>query len=139
MIVTRRLRLATEGNNDVVNVTGAVEAEVASSGIKHGVVTVFVSGSTAGVTTVEYEPGLVSDLKEAFNRLVPRDLAYRHNLTEGDANGHSHIRASLLGPSITIPCEHGRLALGTWQQLVLVDFDVRPRGRELIVQIMGEP
>jgi len=139
MIVTRRLRLSTDGNNDVVNVTGAVEAEVASSTVKDGLVTVFVAGSTAGLTTVEYEPGLVADLKEAFNRLVPRGLPYQHHLTEGDANGHSHIRAALLGPSATIPIERGRLTLGTWQQLVLVDFDVRPRRRELVVQIIGEP
>ena len=139
MIVTRRLRVATEGNNDVVNLTGSVAAEVASSRVRDGVVTVFVPGSTAGLTTVEYEPGLVSDLKEAFDRLVPRALAYHHNLTEGDDNGHSHVRAALLGPSVAIPVERGRLTLGTWQQLVLVDFDVRSRRRELVVQIMGSP
>ncbi len=138
MIVTRRLRLATQGNNDVVNINGAVEAEVASSGVRDGVATVFVVGSTAGITTVEYEPGLVADLKDAFNRLAPASNGYRHNLTEGDDNGHSHVRAALLGPSVTVPFERGRLALGTWQQLVLVDFDVRPRRREVVVQIMGE-
>ncbi len=138
MVVTRRLRLATAGNNDVVNVTGAVEAEVAGSGVRDGIATVFVVGSTAAVTTLEYEPGLVSDLQEALNRLAPTGMAYRHHLTEGDANGHSHIRAALLGPSVAVPCERGRLALGTWQQIVLIDCDVRPRRRELVVQIVGD-
>jgi secondary thiamine-phosphate synthase enzyme len=138
MIVTRRLRVATQGNNDVLNLTRGVEAEVASSGVKHGIVTVFVAGSTAGLTTVEYEPGLVSDIKEAFNRLVPRGLPYQHHLTEGDANGHSHVRAALIGPSLVVPFERGRLLLGTWQQVVLIDFDVRPRRRDLVVQIQGE-
>ena len=139
MVVTRRLRVATQGNNDVLNLTGSIEAEVASSGIKHGSVTVFVAGSTAGLTTIEYEPGLVSDLKEAFNRLVPRGLPYQHHLTQGDANGHSHVRAALLGPSLVVPLERGRLLLGTWQQIVLLDFDVRPRRRDLVLQIQGEP
>jgi secondary thiamine-phosphate synthase enzyme len=138
MVVTRRLRLATQGNSDIVNLTGVVEAEVASTKLRSGVATVFIAGSTAGLTTVEYEPGVVADLKEVFNRLVPRGLAYQHHVTAGDNNGHSHVRAALLGPSLTIPFVDGRLALGTWQHLVLVDFDVRPRRREVVVQIMGE-
>ncbi len=138
MITTRRLQLKTRGDNDVINLTGSVEAEIAASGLKDGTATVFVPGSTVGLTTVEYEPGLVSDLKEAFDRLVPRGLDYRHNLTEGDANGHSRIRASLVGPSLVIPFERGRMLLGSWQQIVLVDFAVRPRSREVVVQIMGE-
>lgn len=138
MVVTRRVRCRTQGNNDLVDLTGMLQAEVAASGVRDGTLTIFVAGSTAGVTTIEYEPGLVSDFKEAVNRLVPRDVAYRHNLTEGDANGHSHVRASLLGPSLVVPIEGGRLTLGTWQQVVLVDFDVRPRTREVVLQLMGE-
>ena len=138
MVVTRRVHCRTQGNNDAVNLTGAVEAEVAASGIRDGLAVLFVTGSTAALTTIEYEPGLVEDFKDFFNRLVPQAAAYRHNLTEGDQNGHSHIRASLLGPSLTIPVEGGRLALGTWQQIVLLDFDVRPRSREVVVQISGE-
>jgi secondary thiamine-phosphate synthase enzyme len=137
MILTRRLQLKTQGDNDVLNVTGMVEAEVAASGVRDGTATLFLPGSTAGLTTVEYEPGLVSDLREAFDRLVPRALVYRHNLSEGDDNGHSHVRASLLGPSLVIPFEGGRMVLGTWQQIVMIDFDVRPRSRELVVQIAG--
>lgn len=138
MVVTRRFRIPTQGNNDILNLTGAIAAEVAGSGITSGVATIFVPGSTAGLTTVEYEPGLITDLRDAFDRLVPAHAGYRHNLTEGDDNGHSHVRAALLGPSLTIPFERGRLLLGTWQQIVLVDFDVRPRRREVIVQILGE-
>lgn len=138
MIATRRIRCRTQGNNDIVNVTGSLEAEIAASGIRNGCVIVFVAGSTAGVTTMEFEPGLVSDFKDLLNRLVPLHAAYRHNLTEGDDNGHSHLRASLIGPSLAIPFEAGRIALGTWQQVVLVDCDVRPRTREVVLQITGE-
>ena len=139
MIATRRIRRQTEGRNDVVDVTHEVADAIRDTGIRDGLVTVFVAGSTAGITTVEYEPGLVHDLREFFNEVVPEDLPYRHNFTEGDANGHSHVRASLLGPSLTVPIEAGRMTLGVWQQIVLVDFDVRPRARELVVQVSGEP
>jgi secondary thiamine-phosphate synthase enzyme len=138
MQAIRRIRLRTQGNHDIVDLTGPLEAEIAASGLRNGLATVFVAGSTAGVTTAEFEPGLVVDLKDAFDRLIPRDVAYRHNLTEGDANGHSHVRASMLGPSLVVPVEGGRMTLGTWQQVVLVDFDVRPRSREVVVQLAGE-
>ncbi len=128
----------TVGHNDVLDLTPAVAEEIRATGIRRGLVTVFVDGSTAALTTVEFEPGLVQDLKGAFERLVPQALPYQHNLTEGDANGHAHVRASLLGPSLTIPIDEGRMTLGIWQQLVLVDFDVRPRTRELVVQVSGE-
>ena len=113
-------------------------AEVAATGVKEGIVTIFVVGSTAGITTVEYEPGLVADLKDAFDRLVPRNMPYRHNSTWNEDNGHAHVRASLLGPSLALPVIRGRLPLGTWQQIVLVDFDIRPRSREVIVQVVGD-
>ena len=114
MIVTRRLRLATQGQNDVLNVTGSVEAEAISSGVRHGTVTVFVPGSTAGLTTVEFEPGVVKDVADAFRRLVPADGRYHHHITAGDNNGHSHVCAALLGPSLVVPLERGRLLLSTW-------------------------
>lgn len=110
---------------------------MAESGVVAGTATVFVVGSTAAVTTVEYEPGLVGDLKDALERLVPRDHAYAHN-RGGDDNGHAHVRASVVGPSVSIPVLSGALATGTWQQVVLLDFDTRPRSREVIIQVVGE-
>lgn len=138
MIATKTIRLQTKGNNDVIDITDFVAAEVAATGVKEGIVAIFVVGSTAGITTLEYEPGLVADLKDAFDRLVPRSMPYRHNSTWNEDNGHSHVRASLLGPSLAVPVIRGRLPLGTWQQIVLVDFDIRPRSREVIVQVVGE-
>lgn len=138
MIATHRLRYQTAGRNDVVDLTPRVAEVVRSTGVRAGLATVFVAGSTAAVTTVECEPGLVQDLKDFVDRLVPEAYPYRHNLTEGDANAHSHLRASLIGPSLTVPIEGGRMTLGVWQQIVLVDFDVRPRSREIVVQVWGE-
>lgn len=134
---TRRLTLASRGDGDVSDLTGEVEAAAKESGVGTGLACVFVPGSTAAVTTVEYEPGLVADLKEAFDRLVPEGSRYAHN-RDGETNGHAHVRASIVGPSVAIPIVDGRLALGTWQQVVLVDFDDRPRSREVIVQVVGE-
>ncbi|MBI4496815.1 MAG: YjbQ family protein [Chloroflexi bacterium] len=138
MIVTRRIRCQTQGNNHVLDLTGRLAQEVAASGVRHGLVVAFVTGSTAGLTTIEDEPGLVADLKDLLDRLVPREAPYRHNRTEGDQNGHSHLRAALIGPSLVVPVEGGRMTLGAWQQVVLVDCDVRPRAREVVVQVMGE-
>ena len=138
MVVTKRIELNNKGNCHIVDITGQVSEEVLRSGLKDGIVTIFVPGSTAGVTTVEYEPGLVSDLQRLFDRVAPADINYRHNLRWGDGNGHSHVRASLLGPSLTVPFVGKRLTLGTWQQIVFIDFDIRPRRRELVLQIMGE-
>jgi len=115
-----------------------VNQEVAQSGVKNGIVTVFVPGSTGGVTTIEFESGLISDLQQMFERVIPTNIAYKHDLRWGDGNGYAHVRASLLGPSLTVPLVDGRLTLGTWQQIVFVDFDNRPRSRRLIVQIVGE-
>jgi secondary thiamine-phosphate synthase enzyme len=122
---------------DVVDLTGQVATLVQGSAMENGTVTVFVPGSTAGVTTIEFESGVVGDLKQAFERLIPRNIRYDHDARWGDGNGFSHVRASLLGPSLTIPFSAGRLLLGTWQQIVLVDFDNRPRDREVIVQVQG--
>lgn len=128
----------TSGNTDVQDLTPKIQAALAGSELTSGTVTIFVAGSTAGITTVEYEPGLVKDLQEAFERLAPVAQPYHHHDQWHDDNGHSHVRASLLGPSLTVPFSDGRLLLGQWQQIVLVDFDTRGRNREIIVQIMGE-
>lgn len=138
MVVTRTIELKTKGNGHIVDITREVAEEVADSGLKDGTVTVFVPGSTGGVTTVEYEPGLLSDLQDLFDRLVPTNIHYQHNLRWGDGNGHAHVRASLLGPSLTVPFVDQKLTLGTWQQIAFIDFDNRPRSRELVLQLMGE-
>ena len=138
---TGLLRLDTEGEGQIVDLTQGVLAVVRQSEVEHGLVTVFVTGSTAAVTTMEYEPGGVQDLQETLERLVPRARAgggdYAHNVLNGDDNAHSHLRASLVGPSETIPLLGGRLVLGTWQQVVLIDFDDRPRRREVHVQVLS--
>lgn len=139
MVVTREFALNSKGNGDIMDVTHHVAQAVQESGLVSGTVTVFIVGSTAGVTTVEYESGLVADLQALFERLVPRGIEYRHDLRWGDGNGHSHVRASLLGASLVVPFRGGSLMLGTWQQIVVIDFDVRPRRRHVVLQIMGEP
>ena len=139
MVISRRFSVETRGRCHLVDITPQVAAEVARSGIQEGLVTVFVAGSTAAITTVEYEPGLIQDTEELWERLVPSAASYHHDRTWGEANGFSHLRASLLGPSLTVPLSAGRLLLGTWQQVVLADFDSRPRHREVVVHIMGEP
>jgi len=136
-VQTNTLHVPTGGMADVVDLTGQVATLVQGSAMENGTVTVFVPGSTAGVTTIEFESGVVGDLKQAFERLIPRNIRYDHDARWGDGNGFSHVRASLLGPSLTIPFSAGRLLLGTWQQIVLVDFDNRPRDREVIVQVQG--
>jgi secondary thiamine-phosphate synthase enzyme len=132
-----RCSVTTRGNGEVLDVTGEVAQAVRGSGIANGIAAVFVTGSTAALTTLEFEPGLVHDLNAAFERLYPREMEYRHHERWGDDNGHSHVRASMLGPSLVVPVSGGQLALGTWQQIVLVDFDTRPRAREFLVQVMG--
>lgn len=138
MIQTRKFSFSTESDMDVVDITKDVGDLVLESNITDGIATVFVPGSTGALTTVEFEPGLVQDLKDVFEGLAPKDNYYHHEERWHDENGHSHVRASLLGSSVTIPFQDKRLLLGTWQQIVFVDFDVRARERELIVQIMGE-
>jgi secondary thiamine-phosphate synthase enzyme len=134
---TGLLRLETEGEGQIVDLTEGVLAVVRQSGVASGVVCVFVTGSTAAVTTMEYEPGGVADLRETLEQLVPRDRVYQHNVRNHDDNAHAHLRASLVGPSETVPLVAGRLVLGTWQQLVLIDFDDRPRSREIHVQVVS--
>jgi secondary thiamine-phosphate synthase enzyme len=137
-IATDRVHVETRGDAEVLDVTAQVQSVVERHGFRDGHALVFVPGSTAGVTTIEYEPGLLEDLPAAFERIAPRGLRYRHDETWHDGNGHAHVRASLLGPSLQVPFENGRLLLGTWQQIVLVDFDNRPRRREIVVQLQGE-
>jgi secondary thiamine-phosphate synthase enzyme len=134
---TGLLRLETEGDGAIVDLTEGVLAVVRQSEVQQGAVCVFVTGSTAAVTTMEYEPGGVADLKALLERLVPRAGEYRHNVLNGDDNAHAHLRAALVGPSETVPLVGGRLVLGTWQQLVLLDFDTRPRRREIHVQVLS--
>ena len=131
-------QIRTQGRDDCVNITDAVQQAVSQANIRQGVATVFVTGSTAGVTTIEYEPGLVRDLKEAVRRLFPESLRYAHHEAAGDDNGFSHLRASFIGPSLTIPIVKGHLQLGTWQQIILLDFDTHPRTRSYLIQVMGE-
>src|SRR5262245_62173606 len=138
MVATHRHEISTTGQGDAHDVTPVVAQAVAQSGIANGIATVFVVGSTAGVTTIEFEPGAVHDLNSVFERLAPRNASYEHHLRWGDDNGSSHVRAALLGPSVTIPFTNRELLLGTWQQIALLEFDTRPRRRELVVQMMGE-
>jgi secondary thiamine-phosphate synthase enzyme len=139
MVKTEKIQVKTEGNCNVVDITKQVSNTIADSGVSNGIVTVFNVGSTAGITTTEYEPGLVNhDMAAAFEKIAPEAGRYEHEETWHDDNGHSHVRAALLGPSLSVPIVDGRLALGTWQQIVLVDFDTRPRTRTVICQIIGE-
>ena len=139
MVKTQPINIKTRGNCDVVDISSQVRRALAESGLTDGVLTLFNVGSTAGITTVEYEPGLVNhDLAAAFEKLAPQSAVYQHEQTWHDDNGHAHVRASLLGPSLAVPFTKGELTLGTWQQIVLIDFDTRPRSRNIICQIIGE-
>ena len=139
MVKTQNIKVKTKGNCDVVNITEQISETVAHSKIKAGTVTLFNVGSTAGITTTECEPGLVNyDIEAAFERIAPRNARYEHEETWHDDNGHSHVRAAVLGPSMSIPIVDGQLTLGTWQQIILVDFDTRARTRTIICQIIGE-
>jgi secondary thiamine-phosphate synthase enzyme len=134
---TGELRFKTEGDGHVVDLTEGVTAVVRQSGVEHGTVSVFVPGSTAAVTTMEYEPGGVQDLRAMLDRLIPREGDYAHNRLNHDSNSHAHMRAAIVGPSETIPIVAGNLATGTWQQIVLIDFDDRPRSRTVVVSVTG--
>ncbi|MDH4123258.1 MAG: secondary thiamine-phosphate synthase enzyme YjbQ [Thermoplasmata archaeon] len=127
----------TAGMDDIHDITEQVEKQVEASGIRNGVACVFVIGSTAAVTTVEYEPGLVKDIQEALERLYPKNIDYEHHRRWGDGNGHSHVRASMVGASLSVPVKDGNLVLGTWQQIVFLELDVRARNREVVVQVVG--
>jgi len=137
-IINERLKLNTRGNPDLLNITEDLSQILNSSKLKNGSLMVFVVGSTAAITTFEYEPGLIEDIRQFYEKIIPKNKNYEHDQTWGDANGFSHLRAALQGPSLSIPFENGRLLLGTWQQVVLAEFDNRPRRREIIVQIVGE-
>lgn len=138
MVVTRKFEVSTKGQGDAKDITQNVAAAVSASDVRAGTATVFLTGSTAGVTTIEFEPGAVADLNTVFERLAPRHGRYDHHLRWGDDNGSSHARAAILGPSLTVPFVDGQLTLGTWQQVVLLEFDTRPRKREVVVQIVGD-
>ena len=139
MVKTQKIEIKTHGNCQVINITEQITAAIAKAGINNGSVTVFNVGSTAGITTTEYEPGLVNyDIATAFEKIAPANGRYEHEETWHDDNGHSHVRATLLGPSLSVPVVEGQMTLGTWQQIILVDFDTRPRTRTIICQIVGE-
>jgi secondary thiamine-phosphate synthase enzyme len=137
-VLSDTIQLHSEGEGDIIDMTMQLSNKVEESKIKNGTVTIFVSGSTAAVTTIEYEPGLVHDFPEMLSRIVPEDIEYEHDNTWHDGNGHSHVRSSLIGPSLTIPIIGGKLTLGTWQQVVLLEMDTRSRNRTVILQIIGE-
>jgi secondary thiamine-phosphate synthase enzyme len=136
-VQTRSIELQTRGDADIHEITGQVAAVVADTDLADGIVTIFCPSATSAVTTLEYESGCVSDLRRLFDEIVDPGRHYAHNARWGDGNGHSHVRAALLGPSLTVPFSAGRLTMGTWQQIVYVDFDNRPRRRELVAQVMG--
>lgn len=138
MVITDELHLRTKGHCDILDITSQVAGAVADSDLQDGTVTVFCPGSTGGLTTIEYESGALHDLERVLDEIVPPDRDYRHHLRWGDDNGHSHVRAAMIGPSLTVPFVDGDLALGTWQQIVFLDFDTRPRSRRLVLQMMGE-
>ncbi len=137
MVKTGYVEFSTQGNADMVDVTAQVAAVVADAGLVDGIVTLFTPSATSALTTIEYESGCLSDLGRLFNEIVDPKRPYQHNARWGDGNGHSHVRAALLGPSLTVPVVNGRLTLGTWQQIIFIDFDNRARRRKLIVQMMG--
>lgn len=132
-----QIRISTEGNGDVIDITPGVQEVVDTAGIADGLVSVFVAHSTAAVSLIEYEPGGVTDLRQLMERLIPTEDDYQHNRVAGDTNAHAHLRAAVIGPSEVVPLKSGRLQTGTWQQFVLVDFDDRPRERTVMVQVMG--
>ena len=138
MIYTGEISLKTRGDGEILDITAKVQKHVTDSGITSGIATIFVTHSTVGITTVEFEPGLVADLDKLWERLAPKKIPYGHDAQWGDGNGYAHVRASLLGASLTVPFNEKELVLGTWQQIIIVDFDNRPRARTVVVQVMGE-
>jgi len=138
MVATHRREISTRGQGDAHDITELVSAAVADSSCAAGIATVFIVGSTATVTTIEFEPGAVADFNRLLEEIAPRDDEYRHHLRWGDDNGSSHVRAAMLGPSLAVPFVNGELTLGTWQQILLLEFDTRPRRREYVIQIVGD-
>jgi secondary thiamine-phosphate synthase enzyme len=137
-VETYSFRIQSKGETDIIDITGELQNVLSKCSLESGMLTAFISGSTAGLTTIEYEEGLIQDLVDAYERLVPRNSRYEHNLKWGDGNGYAHVRASLTGQDITIPFFGRKLTLGTWQQVILIDFDNRPRTREVTVTVIGE-
>ncbi len=137
-IINDTVEISTHGYTDIIDITPQVKHVLEETSFKSGNLTVFVSGSTAGITSIEYEPGLLKDLPEAFEKLAPTGVTYHHDAAWGDGNGYAHVRAALLGSSLTVPFDNGKLLLGTWQQIVVIDFDNRPRKRNVVVQMIGE-
>jgi secondary thiamine-phosphate synthase enzyme len=137
-VLTRRIEVRSRAENDLVDVTKEVQKAVQDSGFKDGIAIVFVSGSTGAVTTIEYEPGLVDDFTDMLERVSPSSISYEHQRRWHDDNGRSHVKASLVGPSLSVPFVDGLLTLGTWQQVVFVELDIRPRTRKIVVQVVGE-
>jgi secondary thiamine-phosphate synthase enzyme len=137
-VVTKVVQLRSSKENDIIDVTKQTSNALRESGLNNGIINVFVAGSTAAITTIEYEPGLRHDFPKMLSRIAPKDIRYRHDETWHDGNGHSHVRASLVGPSLTVPFSNGVLILGTWQQIVMLEMDTKPRERVLTIQILGE-
>jgi secondary thiamine-phosphate synthase enzyme len=137
-VITKMVQLRSSTENDIINVTEQTSDALKESGLQKGIITVFIAGSTAAITTIEYEPGLKHDFPKMLSRIAPRDIQYNHEDTWHDGNGHSHVRASLVGPSLAVPFSNGDLILGTWQQIVVIEMDTRPRERILTLQILGE-
>jgi secondary thiamine-phosphate synthase enzyme len=137
-VITKAIKINSKGENDMVDITDHTLKAIQESKLKDGIVTVFVSGSTGAITTIEYEPGLRVDFPKMLNRIIPQNIEYEHDKTWHDENGHSHVRASLIGPSLTIPFKDGNLILGTWQQIVFFELDTRSRERRITIQIIGE-
>jgi secondary thiamine-phosphate synthase enzyme len=138
MIVTKKISLQSKGHGEIIDITPEVQKHLAETKLSEGTVTLFVTGSTAGITTIEFEPGLLADFKDMWERIIPQNIPYQHDKAWHDGNGHSHVRASLLGASLVIPFSGKSLALGTWQQIVVVDFDNRARSRQIVVQVTGD-
>jgi secondary thiamine-phosphate synthase enzyme len=137
-VITKIAQIETRGENDMIDITGQTSKALKESKLADGIVTVFISGSTAAITTIEYEPGLIQDFPRMLSGIIPKNIEYQHDNTWHDGNGHSHVKASLIGPSMTIPFKDGNLMLGAWQQIVLLETDTRPRERKIILQIIGD-
>ncbi len=137
-VITKQIKISSKSENDIIDITEQVADAISESGISNGTITVFVSGSTGAITTIEYEPGLVNDFPDLLSRIAPDDINYEHEQRWHDGNGRSHVKASLVGPSLTVPFKDGQLLLGTWQQIVFLELDTRARTRNLVLQIIGE-
>ena len=137
-VITRTITVSSNGENDMIDITHRIDEAIKATMLQDGIVAIFVSGSTAAVKTIEYEPGLSKDFPKMLARIAPSEIEYEHDNTWHDANGHSHVRASLIGPSLTVPFKNKGLLLGTWQQIVLLEMDTRPRDRKIVLQMIGE-